>query len=79
MKALFLFAILFVELASSTIAAQADPYHWCSVRRGYANCSYVTIEQCQAAISGNGGFCRLNPYYDGKPVVTPEERGQRKK
>jgi hypothetical protein len=49
--------------------AQADPYRWCAEygggRGGGTNCYFVTIQQCQAAISGNGGFCRPNPFYTG--------------
>jgi hypothetical protein len=56
--------------------AQADPYRWCaqySGRDGATNCWFLTYEQCRAAISGNGGFCRVNNFYDGRPIVTPEE------
>jgi hypothetical protein len=58
--------------------AQADPYRWCAqyVRRG-TNCYFVTLQQCRWAISGNGGFCIPNGFYDGRPVVTPEDRGRR--
>lgn len=57
--------------------ASADPYRWCGV---YAtsgddagtNCGFMTIEQCRASVSGVGGFCTPNQFYDGKPVVTPE-------
>jgi hypothetical protein len=57
-------------LASSLAgAAKADPYRWCAEygggRGGGTNCYFVTIEQCRAAASGNGGFCRPNPYYTG--------------
>ena len=52
---------------------QADPYRWCADyggRGGGTNCYFVTLEQCRAAISGNGGFCRQNGFYDGRPVTT---------
>ena len=48
--------------------AQADPYRWCaqySGRGGGTNCYFITIGQCQAAVSGVGGFCRPNPFYTG--------------
>jgi hypothetical protein len=56
-------------------AAQADPYRWCAQYggRGATNCYFVTLEQCRAAISGNGGFCGPNTFYNGRPVVTPED------
>ena len=57
--------------------AQADPYKWCAVYGGFGNtregCYYVTLAQCQASVSGLGGFCRPSPYYDGKPIRTPED------
>ncbi len=51
--------------------AQADPYRWCADyggRGGSSNCYFMTWEQCRASISGRGGFCRQNPFYDGVPV-----------
>ena len=57
-------------IASSLIDdAKADPYRWCADyaggRGGSTNCYFVTLAQCQAAASGNGGFCRPNPFYTG--------------
>ena len=49
-------------------SAKADPYRWCaqySGRGGGTNCYFMTFGQCQAAISGVGGFCRPNPFYTG--------------
>ena len=53
--------------------AQANPYKWCAVLNvGDAayNCSFVTIEQCRASVSGIGGFCEPNPFY-GEPGRIP--------
>jgi hypothetical protein len=48
-------------------AASADPYKWCAVdsNGGGTNCGFVTVEQCRATISGQGGFC------EPKQVVPP--------
>jgi len=66
-------------------AAQADPYKWCAQYGGRSgggtNCYFMTLQQCQAAISGIGGFCRRNNFYDGRAQRTPEETygmGQRR-
>jgi hypothetical protein len=72
-------AIALAMVASSSIGdARADPYRWCAVfgsqHGGATSCYSVTLEQCRATISGLGGFCTENNFYDGKPVVTPEER-----
>jgi hypothetical protein len=51
--------------------ANADPYRWCAEygsggRSSGTNCYFMTIQQCQSAISGVGGFCRPNPFYTGR-------------
>ena len=53
--------------------AQADPYRWCADYTfgrggGASNCWFLTIEQCRATVSGVGGYCRPNPFYDGRPI-----------
>jgi hypothetical protein len=65
-------------LGGSMITAQADPYRWCAQYsgKGARNCYFVTLEQCRAAVSGNGGFCEPNTFYDGRPVMA-EERNRR--
>lgn len=58
----------FLAAGSAISEAQADPYRWCahySGRAGSTNCYFMTLPQCQAAISGVGGFCRPNPFYTG--------------
>ena len=56
--------------------AQADPYRWCAEygggRGGGTNCYFVTLQQCQASASGNGGFCRENPFYTGPERRRPQ-------
>jgi hypothetical protein len=64
--------------------AQADPYRWCAEyaggkRGGSTSCYFHTIEQCRAAVSGVGGFCRVNLFYDGLPVRTPEDGPPRRR
>jgi hypothetical protein len=71
-------AVLFTLIVASALEpARADPYRWCAQAGKRNSCYYVTLEQCRAAISGFHGFCNLNYLYDGKPVVTPEDRGRR--
>lgn len=65
-------------LGAFTGTAEADPYRWCADYGGGrggggSNCYFVTYEQCRAAISGNGGWCRENPWFDGRPIRTPED------
>ena len=73
----------FVALGAcvTTNSAQADPYRWCAqygpTDDGGTNCYFVTLEQCRAAILGNGGFCMPNNFYDGAPVTTSEDGPRR--
>ena len=71
------FGILLAALTGGTIdTARADPYPWCAVMGMSSelgtNCYYMTLQQCQASVSGIGGFCTHNNFYDGRPVTTPE-------
>ena len=78
--------ITFVAAVSFAQSAEADPYRWCAVYSGGGvgggggtNCYFVTLEQCRAAISGVGGFCAPNNFYDGRPVATPGDAGRRRR
>jgi hypothetical protein len=54
-------AITFAALLLSSIGTQAGT--WCAQyggRGGATNCGFYSFEQCQAARSGNGGFCSQN-------------------
>jgi|KBSMisStaDraftv2_1062788.scaffolds.fasta_scaffold2387014_1 hypothetical protein len=64
-------ALFSLFVLSAAAPAQADPYRWCAQYGGGRggggeNCYFVTLQQCRAAISGNGGFCRQNGFYDGR-------------
>ena len=81
----FCLAVLISLVMSSAFdTARADPYRWCAeygvgIDGGATNCYFITLQQCQWAISGNGGFCRPNLFYDGRPVVTPGDMTPRAK
>jgi hypothetical protein len=67
-----LFSLMVVFAAPPT---KADPYRWCAVYGsfgggGVESCWYLTIEQCRAAVSGLGGFCKESGWYDGRPIGT---------
>jgi hypothetical protein len=59
--------------AFSASPVAADPYRWCAQYSadadGGTNCYFVTLEQCRAAVSGNGGLCMPNTFYTG-PATT---------
>jgi hypothetical protein len=73
-------AALFVLATAWAIGpAHADQYRWCAVYGGNGdgdggtNCYFVTLEQCEAAISGAGGFCTPSPWYKGRPASGRED------
>ena len=64
MRMIPLVAITFAALSLSTIGARADGT-WCAHyggRNGGNNCGFYSFQQCEAARSGNGGFCQPNPF-----------------
>jgi hypothetical protein len=50
-----------------------DPYPWCAVYSGDAggasNCGFLTIDQCRATVSGIGGSCEPNQFYNPRPAA----------
>jgi Protein of unknown function (DUF3551) len=79
----FHITILAVFGVSTLIPALAyempyDPYPWCAVYSGDGgggtNCGFLTIEQCRATVSGIGGFCAPNQFYNPKPAARARKR-----
>ena len=65
-------SIMFAALLLCTNGADAAP--WCAEYGfGGTNCGFYSFEQCQAARSGNGGFCSQNsfenPYWTGEALA----------
>jgi hypothetical protein len=58
MRLLSAFAIVVATLSLSTTYASAE--RWCADygSQGGTNCGFHSYAQCQAAVSGVGGFCR---------------------
>jgi Protein of unknown function (DUF3551) len=57
--------------------ADAQNYPWCAYYSGRAlggasNCGFTTFAQCQATVSGIGGFCEPNTQY--QPPAGPRRR-----
>ena len=51
----------------SIVPASAAEYPWCAQyggRDGGRNCGFVSFQQCQATVSGMGGFCERNLFYN---------------
>lgn len=66
---------------SETRAQQHDPFPWCADYgfgglAGARNCYFKTLGQCQATVSGVGGYCVPNPFYTGPDRATPAQRSR---
>jgi hypothetical protein len=72
-------AAIVVPLAA-TGPALAVEYPYCATGAwaGSGGCSYTTLEQCRASISGVGGSCVTNPRYTPNPnTATRPPRARR--
>ena len=68
-----LLAAFILPVTSAPVWAQGqpfpyDPYPWCAVYTGRgggaSNCGFRTWDQCMATVSGIGGFCQPNQFYN---------------
>jgi hypothetical protein len=65
MRMIITAAVAFVALTMTGAAARADG-PWCAYDiRGGTNCGFHSYAQCQAHLSGIGGYCAHNPFYFG--------------
>jgi Protein of unknown function (DUF3551) len=55
-------ALAAIAVSAAPAAAQQSPnYPWCAqYDEGGTNCGFITLSQCNEALSGNGGFCDRN-------------------
>lgn len=63
-------ALACVWIALPVTPAAAIEYPWCA-QYGYSgqggrNCGFSTYRQCMATVSGIGGYCERNQFYQGK-------------
>lgn len=68
-----------LSAAFSVAPASADPFKWCTVFGGSmggggGSCSYTSIEQCRASLSGFGGYCVENQFYTGSEQTVRHKR-----
>lgn len=64
-------------------SSRAIEYPWCAQYSGDGgggrNCGFSTLQQCQATVSGIGGFCERNSFYTGpeRPQPKPHKRNSK--
>ena len=63
MRTISAIGITIATFSLSVVAAHADGT-WCAHYggKGGTNCGFQSFAQCQAAVSGTGGFCSQNPF-----------------
>jgi hypothetical protein len=71
--------ILASALSPASAMEKYDPYPWCAVYSdnegtGGTNCGFLTIEQCRATVSGIGGFCEHNQFYNPRPPARSRKK-----
>ena len=78
---LLLFAVLLPLTAPAAQANEPQP-PWCAVYSGGygggTNCGFFTLQQCRETVSGIGGFCEPNPFYNEPPARNPGPRKRSK-
>ena len=64
-------AIAALSALNGPAAAQGA---WCSQDMNAVSCGYYTLQQCQAGVSGNGGYCVPNPFVKQAPPEPPRQK-----
>ncbi len=78
MRQLLFITGLFAAMFWIEKPADAQNYPWCAqygpTPSAPTNCGFVTFQQCLDTISGIGGFCVRNNFYQPPPGVHPLKR-----
>jgi uncharacterized protein DUF3551 len=60
-----------------------DPYQWCAVyggsMNGSSNCGFTTWQQCMATVSGIGGSCEPNQFYNLRRPVSRSKASKKRR
>jgi len=84
LNTIFIFGVAVAMSALFAVPARAEiEYPWCAhysggEQGGGRNCGFSTLEQCQATVSGIGGFCERNLFYPGSSDIGPR-RGRKRR
>jgi hypothetical protein len=78
MRTIVVVSIMFATLLLCTDGAHAAP--WCAnySGKGGTNCGFYSFQQCQATVSGRGGFCSVNPFENPYWGARDSRRGYRR-
>jgi hypothetical protein len=68
LSSLLVSSVLAAASPTRAYAQAYDPYPWCAVyggsMSGSSNCGFRTWQQCMATVSGVGGSCEPNQFYN---------------
>jgi hypothetical protein len=69
-------SIMLTTLSTYTAGTRAEG-SWCAMyTTGGNNCGLHSFEQCQATVSGVGGFCGNNPFYGAARETRRQKRSK---
>lgn len=78
MRVMLIALSIFAALAIGS-CVEAQTYPWCALyTKDSASCSFVTLEQCMADVSGIGGFCQKNDWYKPTAAVSLQHKPHNK-
>lgn len=67
-----------VLTSSSAPAQRYTNYPVCAVYGGFRDrtesCAFMNLAQCQMSVSGRGGYCTANPFYQPPPRRVKRKR-----
>jgi Protein of unknown function (DUF3551) len=77
---LALMACSVVGAVSAPAAARELPWciKGCDYASGLGDCSFATLQQCEATASGRLGYCAANPYFSQKADLSPDRMSRRR-
>jgi Protein of unknown function (DUF3551) len=75
-------ALLATLMSARAYEMPYDPYPWCAEyyfgRDSFTECGFRTIEQCRASVSGVGGSCEPNQFYNPRRSSSKAHRRKRR-
>jgi len=63
-----------IAFSPPAMAQQPALYPWCAQYEDSTNCGFMSLLQCQQALSGNGGFCEPNQNILAMSSIPPGPR-----
>jgi hypothetical protein len=72
-RALLALPVIAIVSALGPAAAAESPFciKGCDFGAGRGDCSFASLQQCQATASGRDAYCDANPYYNANAELQP--------